>query len=385
METSQKPFPTEIWLLISTYLSLVDIDSLLYVNRQLNELADEQTILINRYGIVQISKRTSHRAWVFQFPHIYTRDEDLLFMPDGNHPIIRGTVEKVKLSSGADNGLYARKSVIIGGSKKNQDATKPKILQEAKALLRARHIHVLRVFEAYFLIREHDTVFSIIMERAQTNLGFCLNHKKPRKIISQVPRWFGCLIDATAYLHGLGIQHGDIKPSKILVKDGQVFLADFCLSKVGIKRATRIKDYYAPEVEDESDCGPPADIFSLGAVFLEMLITHSYFAKRRYLEKILTIQRDRSYAKSLNRVHQFIQTLEQSYRQNQWCLKVLSCCRKMLREEPDQRLSADELNSAWLSLQSSDLPLVRCTCPISLLSIVQSQGMAILFFYDFHS
>lgn len=379
-----RTFPTEIWLRIATYLRLVDINNLLYVNRQLNGLADEQSILIDQYGIVEIPKGMPHRAWVLQFPHIYPREEDLLFDSDGNSPLIRGAVEMVKLSSGADRRLFARKSVIIQ-VKKDQGAATARILQERKSLLLARHAHVVRVFEAYFLTHEDDIVFSIIMERAQTDLGCCLSQKRLHTMISQVPRWFGCLIDATAHLHRLGIRHGDIRPAKILVNDGQVLLADFCLSKVSISGATRIRDYDAPEVEDESSCGLLADIFSLGAVFLEMLIAHSYFPRRQYLEEALTFRCHRSYAKSLDRLRQFIQTLEKGYRRNQWCCKVLSCCREMLCKEPNQRPLADELNSAWLSLHSSDLPLVRCTCPLSLLSVVQSHGTAIIFFYDFYS
>lgn len=123
-----------------------------------------------------------------------------------------------------------------------------------------------------------------------------------------------------------------------------------------------VKDYCAPEVEDESTHGQSADIFSLGAVFLEILIAHSYPSEREMLEESLTSRGGRSYAESVDRVHRFIDTLEPLLQPDKWCHKVLSYSQTMLQVDPEQRPPADELNSAWLSLQPSDLPLTPCTC-----------------------
>jgi serine/threonine protein kinase len=57
--------------------------------------------------------------------------------------------------------------------------------------------------------------------------------------------------------------------------------------------------YYAPKVEDRSMHSRSADIFSLGAVFLEMLVAHSYPQERPALKAILISKGDRSYAKSV--------------------------------------------------------------------------------------
>lgn len=47
----------------------------------------------------------------------------------------------------------------------------------------------------------------------------------------------------------------------------------------------------APEVEAGSTRGRSADIFALGAVFLEMLIAYSFPHKRQDLEEVLKLPR----------------------------------------------------------------------------------------------
>ncbi|KFY67402.1 hypothetical protein V496_01593 [Pseudogymnoascus sp. VKM F-4515 (FW-2607)] len=68
----------------------------------------------------------------------------------------------------------------------------------------------------------------------------------------------------------------------------------------------RTEDYCAPEVEDGSTRGRSADIFSLGAVFLEMLIAHSYYPERQSLDDKLTSNGHRSYAKSVDQISRWL-------------------------------------------------------------------------------
>lgn len=307
--------------------------------------------------------------------HVYTRDEDLPFTHDGNYALIGNNVDRVKRTSGSNEGLlYARKTLAIDErGKEDPVAAKRKLLEEAKTLFQARHGHVVKLIETYFFVREHYTCFAIVMERADANLDVYLRHRTSRKkITSQLPGWFGCLVGVTSHVHGLGIRHRDIKPSNILIKGKRVLLADFGISKMGLGKTMpttipafareRTKDYCAPEVEDGSTRGRSADIFSLGAVFLEMLIAHSYYPERQSFDDKLTSNGHRSYAKSVDQVHQFMDKIERELRPEKWFLKVLSHCRTMLHVERDQRPLADELNLAWLRLQPSDLPLAPCTC-----------------------
>lgn len=79
-----------------------------------------------------------------------------------------------------------------------------------------------------------------------------------------------------------------------------ILLADFGLSKMGLSKtmlttnmqrnAARILEYCAPEVDRGSTCGRSADIFSLGAMFLEMLLAQHYPSWLKELRDVLKIK-----------------------------------------------------------------------------------------------
>jgi ankyrin repeat protein len=310
--------------------------------------------------------------------HDYTKDEDIPFTPDGHHVSLGGNVEKVKRTSKAVEVMrYARKTITIDvPDNEALETAKRRLMQEARILHHARHGHVVQLIMTYFY--EHD--FAMIMERADGNLNDYLIGKVSHRKTGNLSRCFGCLIGVVAYIHGFGIRHRDIKPTNILIKGKQVLLADFGISRMGLGKTMpttipafardRTKDYCAPEVEDESTRGRSADIFSLGAVFLEMLIAHTYPHKRRDLEDVLTSRGNHSYAKTIDLIHHFIHSIEQELGPDKWFLKVLSHCRKMLYIERDQRPPADDLDLAWSSLLSSDRPLTPCRC----LELVSATG-----------
>jgi serine/threonine protein kinase len=300
--------------------------------------------------------------------HVYKDDKDLPFTYDGNYAFIGEKVERVKRVSGsADNMLYARKTITI------EEPDKRALLQEARILHRARHGHVVKLIMTYFFEPAQHTFFAIIMERADGNLDAYLTGKMSRKKTGSLSRWFGCLAGVVAYIHGLGIRHRDIKPTNILIKDEQVLLTDFGISKMGLGKTmpttvpafprARTEGYCAPEVEAGSTRGRSADIFSLGAVFLEMLIAYSYPDLRQDLEEVLTSRGNRSYAKAVDLVHQLMDDIEERGPEK-WSLKVLTYCRRMLHEERDQRPLADELDSTWSCLLPADKPLVPCRCAV---------------------
>ena len=91
--------------------------------------------------------------------------------------------------------------------------------------------------------------------------------------------FFGCLAGALTYLHDIKIRHRDIKPENILVKEKNVYLADFGISLdwESLSRSTTTADsgrtpmYCAPEViAPDQKRNSSSDVWSLGCVFLEM-------------------------------------------------------------------------------------------------------------------
>lgn len=102
-----------------------------------------------------------------------------------------------------------------------------------------------------------------------------------------------CLSNALAYIHQHLTKHMDIKPKNILVGSyhtgisfgipkRKIYIADFGIARSystieaaeteGLTACTR--KYAAPEVVEQDKRGFPADFFSMGCVFVEMLATY---------------------------------------------------------------------------------------------------------------
>ena len=94
--------------------------------------------------------------------------------------------------------------------------------------------------------------------------------------------FFGCLASALKYLHEQKCRHKDIKPGNILVKAGTVIITDFGTSldwteddlEETTGRPTAFTNTYAaPEVATARPRDRSADIWSLGCVFLEIIVS----------------------------------------------------------------------------------------------------------------
>ena len=303
-------------------------------------------------------------------PYEYAEDSDIPFAPDGKSPLISGYVEKVEGTSTPFRGLRcARKTIIIEEHSPLRENIKRRLTEEAKILYYAQHRHVVRFIHSYFQDEDDEKItFALIMDRAEGNLH---QYLKPGKFPNS--QWFGCLISVVHHIHDLGIRHRDIKPSNILIKDGKVLLADFGISQMGLgktmpttnlnRSSARSREYCAPEVDDGRTRGRSADIFSLGAVFLEMLIAHAY---RVYPDGYIVLakmlkpspQDTSSYAKHIDEVREW---MKEQFRLIGWQDSILSICYDMLHPDRSLRPLAEELDSIWASLFSTGKPRA-CNC-----------------------
>ncbi|MDP1591962.1 MAG: serine/threonine-protein kinase, partial [Prosthecobacter sp.] len=153
--------------------------------------------------------------------------------------------------------------------------------QEARAMAKLSHAHILAIHDfgqtesglLYFVMEFID---GTDLQQIMKSEGH-LSPKRAAALISQV-------CDALEFAHEHGIVHRDIKPSNIMVdKRGQVKVADFGLAKTlhaddaesthmtmtGAVMGTRA--YMAPEQALGKRVDHRADIYSLGAMFYEML------------------------------------------------------------------------------------------------------------------
>ncbi|KAK3202007.1 hypothetical protein GRF29_164g1390648 [Pseudopithomyces chartarum] len=172
---------------------------------------------------------------------------------------------------------YARKRVhrafaLRGREKKGM----LEFINEIQIAKRLKHNHIVQFVGSYTDMEYLGLIMSPV---AEMNLAEyfkqCTTSGHP-----QLRLFFGCLAMALEYLHSQGVRHKDIKPNNILIKGGQVFLADFGLSfyfaDVGCSTTTGVPNgqtrrYAAPEVVQMEDRNRHADIWSLGVVFIEMI------------------------------------------------------------------------------------------------------------------
>jgi TonB family protein len=84
------------------------------------------------------------------------------------------------------------------------------------------------------------------------------------------------VLDALAYVHALGLVHGHVKPSNILVVNDEIKLSTDSLLRAGKPVDELLQDdiHRAPEI-DMGVVAPSADLWSLGVMLVEALTTQA--------------------------------------------------------------------------------------------------------------
>ncbi|KAI0550724.1 kinase-like domain-containing protein [Xylaria curta] len=202
---------------------------------------------------------------------------------------LKKLIRRVRRSQNNDNDPSSSQLVMkmVGLPKERNDAdiilAQKQMQDEIRILQAAQHHHVIKLFGTYRYKFREEQPLAIIMERADGDISSFLDSATPTDGRKQMIRkWLSCLSSVVNYIHRIGIRHRDIKPTNILVKGSNVLLADFGISRMGLGQTLsttvpgwarpRTATHCAPEVEDGSSRGRAADIFSLGAVFLELLV-----------------------------------------------------------------------------------------------------------------
>lgn len=160
---------------------------------------------------------------------------------------------------------------------------------------------------------------------------------------------FGCLTSAVLYLHENKIRHKDLKPSNILLSKNCVWITDFGASKdftsdftstsASAERGTL--KYCAPEVAMYENSGRSADIFSLGCVFLEMMVVLGGKHTLADLEACCPA-RNRSYEANLQYMDDWLALVGGSDVQVQ---HILYETRQMLHSDRTRRPTAEAVDS----------------------------------------
>ncbi|KAJ4300784.1 hypothetical protein N0V90_002872 [Kalmusia sp. IMI 367209] len=172
---------------------------------------------------------------------------------------------------------YARKRVsrvIFRG--RSKDVIK-QFIAEIEILKRLKHDHIVKFVGSY---TDPKSIGLIMSPVADENLSEYLARTKASNY-RELRTFFGCLARALEYLHEQRIRHKDIKPNNILVHNGNVLFVDFGLSldftdadgSTSISMVNGMTPRYcAPEVALQEPRNTTSDIWSLGIVFMEMIV-----------------------------------------------------------------------------------------------------------------
>lgn len=156
-------------------------------------------------------------------------------------------------------------------------AGRDRFVQECRTSAGFTHPRAVTVYDAG---EDGDDLF-LVMELVEgPSLARHLADRGPLPIVDVV-RLSTQLADALGAAHAAGIAHRDVKPANVLLDaSGDVKLADFGIARrfheldaavtatglvVGTPR------YLAPEQAAGAPAGPPADVYALGLVIVEML------------------------------------------------------------------------------------------------------------------
>jgi serine/threonine protein kinase len=155
-----------------------------------------------------------------------------------------------------------------------------RFLDEARALARFRHPHivpVLRYFEA------NDTAYTVMEFEDGKNVGELLRAPGGRLPPADVQRLADGLLGGLSAVHAQGFLHRDIKPSNIIIRrDGVPVLIDFGAARQAMGERTRtltgvLTPQYAPieQYALDSKQGPWSDIYSAAAVLHHAIVGHA--------------------------------------------------------------------------------------------------------------
>jgi len=149
--------------------------------------------------------------------------------------------------------------------------------QEARAVARLEHPHILPVFDygesdgfAYFVMRYLEA--GTLRDKMEAGRPLPLN---------EIDRIFTQLAEALSYAHTHGVVHRDLKPANALIDSyGNIFLTDFGIAKLLESASPRLTQtdavmgtpaYISPEQAQGQPVDQRSDIYSLGIILYEMV------------------------------------------------------------------------------------------------------------------
>lgn len=171
----------------------------------------------------------------------------------------------------------ALKVLVNHGKSQSAAQLGERLRKEALAMVAARHRYVIRIEDFHSL----DALCYLSMEYApEGDLRKYVSSRLGKLPPAQAEKFFLQVVEALCAVHKSGIIHRDIKPDNILVlNDREIRLGDFGTavlpgddsSIAELQKGVGTFAYMAPEVLEGTEYQEPADIYSLGVTFYELL------------------------------------------------------------------------------------------------------------------
>ena len=178
-----------------------------------------------------------------------------------------------------------RDTFVTSGSKQGlYDKYKKKFINEAKNLSKLKHDNIIKVIETF---EANNTVYYSMEFIDGGSLDEYIA-QKGKLSENETLRLAAQIVEALSFMHTQKMLHLDLKPSNIMMRDGEVVLIDFGLSKQfdddgNPESSTTIgggTPGYAPVEQmnfngDYKNSVPVTmDIYALGATMFKMLLGH---------------------------------------------------------------------------------------------------------------
>ncbi len=287
----------------------VHIDGCPACQERLDGLTSESGRLASRWkGADEPHAVPTHPTFLFDGASlpILPRTDRVVF------PAVPGYVVQQEIGRGGMGVVYkalhkrlnrpsAVKMVLAGG------LADPRVTQrflfEAEILGRISHPQVVQVYEVSMYVAPTGvTIPFLAMEYLDGGTLGEWSHGQPQPLKAAAELVEG-LARAVHVAHSQGVIHRDLKPANILRgSDGLFKVTDFGLAKLtadtssgltGTGTVVGTPAYMAPEqASGEKGIGPPADVYSLGAILFELLTGRPPFDGTEPMSVLLKVIRD---------------------------------------------------------------------------------------------